>query len=302
MREENIENMNFKELRKEVQLLRDELAIFKRKYEDTIYNLDSDNFGKSFTVEQNGMKSQIKITTDAIKTMVSQTDLNSKLDNYSTIEQTAEAISLSVVRIDEATDEKLKNYSTITQTADTIKSTVNAEFVNTLIGDTYVTNAVLSSAIEQSESNITSIVASKYQTKSDASDDYDSLYSEISEVSQTANSFSVKISDLENFNESVFTQTSYGFTLDGEQTTFTGVVYLTNNNGDKRFCFTHDESQGFEQVYLRSYGNDLIPVVIGDSVDNVYLKQWGFGNEIATRNWVLENVGNGGGTVVAVFG
>ena len=48
MREENIEKMNFKELRSEVQYLRDELAIFKRKYEDAIYNLDGDNFGKSF--------------------------------------------------------------------------------------------------------------------------------------------------------------------------------------------------------------------------------------------------------------
>lgn len=93
MREENIEKMNFKELRAEVQLLRDELAIFKRKYEDAIYNLDSSNFGKSFTVEQNNMKAQIKFSADEIKTKVSGTDLENTLSDYSTVSQTAEAIS-----------------------------------------------------------------------------------------------------------------------------------------------------------------------------------------------------------------
>lgn len=96
MREENIEKMNFKELRAEVQLLRDELAIFKRKYEDAIYNLDSDNFGKSFTIAQNNMKAQVKMTADAIKTMVSDTDLQAALENYSTITQTANAIQTVV--------------------------------------------------------------------------------------------------------------------------------------------------------------------------------------------------------------
>lgn len=96
MREENIEKMNFKELRAEVRLLRDELAVFKRKYEDAIYNLDSDNFGKSFTVERNNMKAQIKVTADAIKTMVSDTDLKSALENYSTVTQTANAIQTVV--------------------------------------------------------------------------------------------------------------------------------------------------------------------------------------------------------------
>lgn len=92
MREENISKMNFKELRTEVQLLRDELAIFKRRYEDSIYDLDSDNFGKSYTVEQNRMKAQIKINADAIETKVSDTDLESSLEKYSTITQTASMI------------------------------------------------------------------------------------------------------------------------------------------------------------------------------------------------------------------
>lgn len=91
-----ISKMNDKQLRNAVQMLYDELAIFKRKYEDAIHNLDSDNLGKSFTIEQNNMKAQIKVTADAIKTMVSDTDLQSALANYSTITQMANAVQTVV--------------------------------------------------------------------------------------------------------------------------------------------------------------------------------------------------------------
>ena len=55
MSDYNISNMNMKQLRNEVQALRDELAIFKRKYEDVIYNLDTDNFSGRFIKEQANM-------------------------------------------------------------------------------------------------------------------------------------------------------------------------------------------------------------------------------------------------------
>ncbi len=92
MREENIEKMNFKELRNEVQYLRDELAMFKRKFNDIIYNLDSDNFGKSFVVAQNNMKAQIKINAQEIATKVSTEDFNSE------ITQTADKIRSVVAK------------------------------------------------------------------------------------------------------------------------------------------------------------------------------------------------------------
>ena len=91
-----ISKMNDKQLRNAVQTLYDELAMFKRKYNDAIYNLDSDNLGKSFTIEQNNMKTQIKVAADAIKTMVTDTDLDKTLENYSTITQTANAIQTVV--------------------------------------------------------------------------------------------------------------------------------------------------------------------------------------------------------------
>lgn len=92
----NINDMNFKQLRNEVQLLRDELAIFKRNYEDMIYNLDSDNFSGSYTAAQEGMKAQVKVAADSIKSMVSKTDLETSLEKYSKIEQTADAIQSTV--------------------------------------------------------------------------------------------------------------------------------------------------------------------------------------------------------------
>lgn len=266
MREENIEKMNFKELRKEVQLLRDELAIFKRKYEDAIYNLDSDNFGKSFTAQQNNMKAQIKISADAIKTMVSDTDLQTELENYSTIEQTAKKIESTVAEVNASTDAKLKDYSTISQTADAITGTVTKEYVSDLIEDTYVTNAVLSSEISQSAEGIYLSVSKEYETKSDAAGAYGNLSESISDISLKADGISSRVADLETFKTSTFTQTADGFTLNGDKTTITGVIFLTDNDGNKRFDIFHDESQGYEQVIIGSYGSGL-PITIGNSGD-----------------------------------
>ena len=72
---DNINSMNFKQLKNEVQSLRDELAIMKRKYEDMIYNLDTDNF--------------------------SQRVVKQGKDMYTKIEQTAEEISLQAEKIDD---------------------------------------------------------------------------------------------------------------------------------------------------------------------------------------------------------
>ena len=162
-----IDKMNDKQLRAEVQALRDELAIFKRKYEDMIYNLDSDNFGRSFKVEQNNMKAQVKVTAEAIETVMSATTvLGDKLD--SNIKQTADLIESSVSIEDVETE--LKKYSIISQTADTIKSVVNSGYVTELIGDTYQTTAGLGAILEeystrtQTASDITDALSKTYVT------------------------------------------------------------------------------------------------------------------------------------------
>lgn len=261
-----ISKMNDKQLRNAVQLLYDELAMFKRKYNDVVYNLDSDNFGKSFSLEQNNMKAQIKITAEGLKSTVSKVDLGAELEKYSTVEQTVEAITANVT----------------------------AEYVNSLIGDTYVTNALLSSEMKQTAEGIYSTVSAEYETKADAEYEYSSLRSSIS---QTAGEITSKVENLENFNTSVFTQTEYGFTLDGEQTTFTGVIYLTDNDGNKRFSIFHDESQyGMEQVIMHSNTASEIPIVLGTK-GSVFLELAASGYEVATRAWV-ENEAQ----IVAVFG
>lgn len=97
----DINKMDVKQLRNEVQLLRDELAIFKRKYEDIIYNLDDDNFSSRIVKEKGDMKTAIEVNAKGIKTKVSQEEL----DNYSTIEQTAKSIQSVVskgAKLDEA--------------------------------------------------------------------------------------------------------------------------------------------------------------------------------------------------------
>lgn len=375
-RTDNIEKMDFDQLRKAVQLLRDDVDLWKRKYEDAIQNLDESNFSKSFTVTQNRMKAQFKIAADVIKTAVTEDDLAQELTKYSTIEQTAEAITSTVtaeyvntlIGDDIVTNATMQSaiqqsatqiqtsvsatYETkedaetayseinskITQSADLITATVTKEYVTGLIGDEYVSNAVMNTAIEQSATSIKSEVSSTYETKTDAeqshntlnskitqtaneinltvssnynslSDDIDSVYdeidgvyddlsSDISSVSIKANSISSRVTDVEGIT-SQFTQTSYGFMLDGEQTAFTGVIYLTDDAGNKRFSFFRDTSQyGQEQVIMWSCTGDTIPVVIGDTDGEVYIGYKMSGNEVATRNWVKSQ----GGSAIAVFG
>ena len=108
----NIANMNDKQLRNEVQLLRDELAIFKRKYEDLLYNLDDDNFSSRFVKEKGDMKTAIEITAEGIKTKVSNEEFESAMS------QTAEEFRTEVSNLSGTLS------SQITQTANKISTRV----------------------------------------------------------------------------------------------------------------------------------------------------------------------------------
>ena len=111
MSDMDISKMDFKQLRNEVQLLRDEFAVFKRKYSDTVNNLDSDNFGKAFTAEQNNMKAQLRVTAASIETVVSD------LVNYSKITQTANMIQSVVSKsVDLSSAEPISSLEKATDT------------------------------------------------------------------------------------------------------------------------------------------------------------------------------------------
>lgn len=217
-----ISKMNDKQLRNEVQLLRDELAIFKRKYEDIIYNLDNDNFSSQLIKEKEGMKTSI--------------------------EQTEKSITLQAEEIEGNT----KKIGTLEVTAGQIQSTVK--------------------------------------------ENYDNLNGYISSVSQTANSISSKVGEIENgkFGKySLFTQTTAGFYLDGDVTKFTGVLYLTDDNfNNKASIYYGDGTDDMNQEYIAFWTtNYATPMVFGYNPEKVYIGNIADGNQVATRDWVLENGG-----------
>ncbi len=87
-----IKNMDFKQLRNEVQLLRDTIAIMQRKYEDLLYNLDDENLSGRMLKEKEDMKAEIKVTAEEISTKVSKDDLKTA------ITQTAEQIETTALK------------------------------------------------------------------------------------------------------------------------------------------------------------------------------------------------------------
>lgn len=137
----DLNQMEVKQLRNEVQLLRDELAIFKRKYEDIIYNLDDDNFSSTLLREKEGMKTSIEVNAEGIKTKVS----NEEFESAKT--QLAGQITSEVNKLDGTLSTK------ITQTEELIESKVL---------DLASTDAVLASSIQQSSNKISAIISGDY--------------------------------------------------------------------------------------------------------------------------------------------
>ena len=178
---DNINSMNYKQLRNEVQLLRDELAIMKRKYEDIIYNLDTDNFSSRFVKEQGDMRTAIKVTAEGIETKVSNEEFES------TKTQLAEKIESDVKNLDDTLSTK------ITQTADAIKSHAYA-------------SADLSSALEISDISKATDITKTYYIKDGNGNKTYYYYNEISKDWEEIIGGGI---------DTVFEQTATGFKLKG---------------------------------------------------------------------------------------
>lgn len=272
----DISKMTDRQLRNEVQLLRDELAIMKRKYEDIIYNLDTDNFSSRFVKEQGDMKTAIEVTAKGIEAKVSNEEFQSKLS------LTAERFETSISNLD------LTLSSKITQSAETIKAEVKQELED---GD-FVTKTTFELTTAELSSEV-----SRLDKRAD------SLSGSISTISQTAENISFQVSAIDNGtfnNKTLFTQSSDKFYFDGNQTIFTGCIWLTNNKKQKKFSINHDETNPatpFIQLY-----NQNDPLIIGRNQESVYIASSNTDdNLIATRGWVEDHAGSGG-TVVARFG
>lgn len=135
----DISKMNDKQLRNEVQLLRDELAIMKRKYEDIIYNLDTDNFSSRFVKEQGDMRTAIEINAEGIKTSVEALS-EAKDELSSEITQTASSIQTTVSsvfnEITEITEDEAKTLD------EAIKKMTNKSTIYTYKGTNYYWNRI----------------------------------------------------------------------------------------------------------------------------------------------------------------
>ncbi len=281
----DISRMTDKQLRNEVQALRDELAVFKRRYEDMIYNLDSDNFGKSFTIEQDNMRAQVKMTADAIKTMVSNDAM------MSAITQKADSIK---IELSDETDEKLTKYATREYTTEAITDNITKEYIEAKIEGVYVESAKFSTMFETSATGLRAEIKADYEG---LEGEVSALSDSITTISATAEEINTKVTNLETSSFTEFTQTSDYFLLDGDKVVFTGHIFLTDNAGTPKFALGDDESQGFGQVTFRSVTETEIPLVLGDSDGAVYVGTKATGNEVATRSWVNANP-----NIVAVFG
>ena len=148
MSDTEISKMNFKQLRNEVQELRDELARFKRAYNDTIENLDDSNLSEYLIKEKEGMKTEIEVSADGIKALVVKSDELG--ERCATIEATADKIQTQVTKNQENIG---KFDSKLTQTAEEITAEVTA--IETDVGE-------FNSKIEQTKGSITTAVNAAY--------------------------------------------------------------------------------------------------------------------------------------------
>ena len=332
---DNINTMNFKQLKNEVQSLRDELAIMKRKYEDIIYNLDTDNFSQRVVKQGKDMYTKIEQNAESISLQAEKTNENSSnlakltitaeeiqsevkaLADEDTklstkIDQTAESIATNVSAI----NEEFKKYSTTEQTANQISAKVEEvkEYAEGYVTDQlangdYITNATLKSQFDIYANGIYSEVSETYETKSDANSAYSSLSSSVSSIRQTANSISTRVGKVENgqFGDyTLFTQSNNTFKFDGKYMLINSAIQIADDYGKHSFSIFHNEgngtSDGWRGTYIGAAGNNLTdPLFLGSSTQKVYLYDYGDDNLIATQGWVLENAG-GVGTNYAIFG
>lgn len=309
MYETDISKMNFKQLRDEVQQLRDELSRFKRIYEDSIENLDDSNLSAHLIKEKENMKTEISVSADGVKSLVVKTDEMS--EQYSTLSQTADEIKSEVSKV---TSDVSDFKSDITQRAESIEASV--EQVNGDIGKFKTT-------INQTSTNITSIVQATYSNPTEVegfdinNDEYNKVfYDTLSNLYWHYNGSEWESSSNGNFG-TVFEQTAGCFKLKGNVKVsgdlvsggvIQGVTVSSTPNNNKDCVRLNGQNSKIEVVY----GGTVVGVLsfcdspgIGCSLypsgggilaisDVTALGSWDFSRCTVT------GLGSGGG--VAVFG
>lgn len=287
MREENINKMNFKELRAEVQMLRDELAIFKRKYEDILYNLDNDNFSSRIIKEKDGMKAEIELTAERLVIAYSKIDtVGTELSTR--IEQNAEQISL----VAEQTDSSLEQFSA--------KLELAAQQLETKVSETDVEGMLVGySTIQQTAKAIETAVAPYSYSVITTNENVIALAAQgklqdgfVYYNPDTKLYYKYQNGQLSTFSDipgAYFRQTDSAFYLEAED------VYVGKaaSNSNK----LHLVNGITLEVYPVNSYVDNGSVNIVTSGGDIYLD----GKAIATQEWATDNCGTGG-TSVVVFG
>lgn len=280
MSDKNISTMDLKQLRNEVQLLRDELAITKRKYEDILYNLDDANFSDRFVKEKDNMKTAITVTAEGIKTLVTKDEFESEM---------METASLIATKV---SNTELGKYSTTAQTADAISTVVSKNI----------------SAYYESE-----LMPTKYATNEEKSmlclyDDIYWYYSDFDEIWKEYPADGLK---------TMFRQTADKFELTGDVTisgnllTQGEIKGLTVGTAQNKFgdgVWLNSEESSLDIIYMNnvvgrwsrsdapSIGSSIYPV--GGACLNI-------SNATATGKWDFSSCGGitwGNNAPVAVFG
>lgn len=268
---DNIQNMDFKKLRKEVQLLRDELALMKRKYEDILYNLDDDNFSSKFLKEKDNMKTQIEITAEGIKTKVSKEDFESSMV------QTEYLIKSEVKDLSDA-DASLS--SRISQTSNSISAIINGVYTDDILNN-YLTG------IEITPNNIKMIAtASSYSIFSNNGlQFYDSMNQVEGWAIEPDSLYGGLLKYYKNNGVELIFGTGLSNNSDDDYASSDMVLQAQQNKGGS---FVVDVSQS---------GNAQVKFFVADwSAKEDTPRILANGQLLATQDWVLEN----GGT--AVFG
>lgn len=254
--QDDINNMNYKQLRETVSELNDKYVKLKRTLEDALDNIDESNLATTLRKKLNGYDTQFSVTAEKIESKVSYEDLENSLNQYSTVSQTAQAIEMSVVSSQEYTDNSVETLSsTFTMTADGISTRVSKlkKGVETQFNQT--AEKIESLAFEKMNTSEAVTVKEKPSASDKTLDKeklckYNNKYYYFNDILQDWLEY-----DEKNGINSAFTQISGGFILNGcvkvsgdliTEGTITGtdIVGAKFYNEDKRAYVTIGNSSG----------------------------------------------------------
>lgn len=326
MSDMEISKMNFKQLRNEVQELRDELARFKRAYNDTIENLDDSNLSEYLIKEKEGMKTEIEVSADGIKALVVKNDELG--ERCATIEATADKIQAQVTKNQEnigkfdskltqtaeeissevtAVKEDVGTFKTaINQRADSIESSVSA--IETDVGE-------FNSKIEQTKDSITTAVNAAYSNpvevngfNSNTADKSKIYYNTVNNKYYHYDGEKWVSGSNANFG-TVFEQTADGFVMRGN----VRITKIAQVDGNLKIGDISSDNESKSIIFNSGAnistldGGAAGKTGIGINASVIYLTQdpskiyvGTTGNSVTLENYVNSHGGGSGG--VAVFG